>query len=423
MSQLNEIQQRIVDSQLATPPQAAEYAARFQQDVAAADASGDRFLAWLVERELLTEFQAEALAAGHCGPFLLGPYRVQEHLAVGRLGGLFRAVHDELAQAVTLNVFPATLARQPDKLAQIGREARIFLELDHENVVRSFHVGQVADTYYLVLQELRGETLASRLRRNGRMPYRRACRLVRDIARGLQHLHTNDVLHRDLRPEHIWLSENDRPQIMEFGAARDALAHVDELPVDEPPTGARPDDARHGEAPGAALGYWPDVEPGYYDYLAPEQSLDVQLADARSDIYSVGCILYHCLTGRPPFEERNQLKLALSHALLEPRHPSLDLDDLPPQVEETLWAMLAKSPEQRFQHAHEVAFALDQYAEHPERAEQVQVLAVSSEYLDWCQTAYPADSGRIPRDSVGVTPELTEFLGWLERRHRRRRNG
>lgn len=409
MSQLNEIQQRIVDSQLATPAQAAEYAARFRQDVAEADASGDRFLTWLVERELLTEFQADALAAGHCGPFLLGPYRVQEHLAVGRLGGLFRAVHDELAQAVTLKVFPAAIARQPDKLAQIGREARIFLELDHENVVRSFHVGQVADTYYLVLQDLRGETLASRLRRNGRMPYRLACRLVRDVARGLQHLHANDVLHRDLRPEHIWLSENDRPQIMEFGAARDALAYADELPVDE----------LHGEEPGAASCLWPDVEPGHYDYQAPEQALDMQLADARSDIYSVGCILYHCLTGRPPFEERNQLKLALSHALLEPRRPSLDLEDLPPQVEETLWAMLAKSPDQRFQHAHEVAFALDQYAEHPEQAEQVQVLAVSSEYLDWCQAAYPADSGRIPRDSVGVTPELTEFLGWLDRRRKR----
>jgi serine/threonine-protein kinase len=191
---------------------------------------------------------------------------------------------------------------------------------------------------------------------------------------------------------------------MEFGAAHDALAYLDELPAED-----------------QFQGLWPEVLPGHYDYLAPEQALEPEEADPRSDIYSAGCVLYHCLTGQPPFATAKPLKMALLHAMRWPERPADLVPDLPAQVEETLWSLLAKDPAQRFQKAGDVAYALDQYSDHETEAEDVHVVDVSSEYLDWVRSTHPQETGGIPEESVGVTPELTNFLHWLDARQARRR--
>ncbi len=405
MIPLEDLRQRLIDSRLQTAAAVDEMLDAWRAETGVGEqAAGEEFAAWLVDKERLTDFQSEALLAGQTGPFQLGPYRVSEHLAVGRLGGVFRAVHEEFEQPVSLKIFPAALATEPEKVARVGREARILAELNHQNVIRSFHVGRANHTYYVVLEELHGEPLAARLQREGPLPYRLACRLVRDIARGLEHLHANQVLHRDLRPEHVWLAPGDVPKIMEFGAARDALAYLDELPAEE-----------------QFEGLWPDVLPGHYDYMAPEQALEPDVADPRGDIYSAGCVLYHCLTGQPPFVAAKPLKMALLHAMRWPARPRDLVPDLPVQVEQTLWAMLAKDPAQRFQKAGDVAYALDQYVDHEAEATDVHVVDVSSEYLDWVRSTHPREAETIPEESVGVTPELTNFLNWLDARQARRR--
>src|SRR5262249_49754278 len=117
MSTIEEIRQRVVQSQLLSEDEVTSRLDEWQSR-AGQDATGNAFLSWLVERHLLTEFQGEALAAGLAGPFMLGPYRVQEHLTAGRLGHVFRAVHVEFDQPVSLKVFPQSLHDDPEKLAR-----------------------------------------------------------------------------------------------------------------------------------------------------------------------------------------------------------------------------------------------------------------------------------------------------------------
>jgi eukaryotic-like serine/threonine-protein kinase len=295
MDTVEEIRQQLIESELLSPQQVDAELQAWRKAAGISQEDGEPFLDWLVEHERLTEFQADAIAAGHAGPFRLGPYEVFEQIAPGRLGGMFRAIHRDFQQPVTLKVFPSSLQHDPEKLARMGREVRIFSELDNPHVLRSFQVGQVGEVTYIALEELRGETLAHRLERDGRLPFEEACRIMRDVAVGLEHLHQNDVLHRDLQPAYIWITDNGRAKVMEFGAARDAYAALD-----------APDGAIQLTVDSGIL--------GNFTYAAPELMEDSQLADARSDLYSLGCVLYHALAGRPPFEERNPVRLVLKHA-------------------------------------------------------------------------------------------------------------
>ncbi|MCA9207623.1 MAG: serine/threonine protein kinase [Planctomycetales bacterium] len=402
MSSIQEIEQRLIESQLLSTDEVhAELLAWRAASSAAADESGDAasFVDWLIQRERVTEFQGDAIEAGHVGPFMLGPYRVFEQIAPGRLGGMFRATHVEFDQPVTLKVFPSSLRDDPEKLARMGREVRIFSELDHPNVVRSFQVGQAGEITYIALEELRGETLASRLERQGRLPYAEACRLVRDVARGLEHLHQNEVLHRDLQPAHIWISEQGVAKVMEFGAARDAYSALD---VPE----------------GSAELTLTDAFSGNYAYMAPEQAEDMRLADARSDLYSLGCVLYHCLAGQPPFFDPNPIRLVLKHARHEAPKVHESVAEVPAPLDETLAGLLAKRAGERFQTAGDVVYALEQYV--PAAEEHVGVVEVSSQYLDWVRATTPTETRHVHETSEGISPQLTEFLGWMSRRKKRR---
>jgi len=367
------------------------------------DDDGDSYIASLVEQGRLTGFQGEALLAGHAGPYLLGPYRVSERIVSGVLGSIYRAEHVEFGQPVSLKVFPAALNQDPEQFARMGREVRVSVSLDHPNVVRSFQVGRVGDVHYLALEPLTGETLANLLEREGRLPVGRACRLARDVARGLSHLHQHEIIHRDVRPDNIWVTENGVAKLMEFGGARDSLDFLDVLDGED-------------ETPAAA-----ETVVGQYEYMAPEQAQEIADADSRSDIYALGCTLYHCLTGQPPFEHKDPVKLVLKH-VNEPLPPvSTISDDVPRPLDETVAGMLAKDPAERFQRAEEVAWALDQYAEDDSQVESVVVQEVSPQYLEWVQKQHPAPQKTVSDEGVGVSPELTEFLSWMTTRQSRRK--
>ena len=388
-----DIRQRLVASHLATSDEADAYLTQWRRQAAEPD-SGEAFARWLVDREWLTEFQAEALLAGHSGPFMFGPYEVREHLAHGKLGGVFSAIHKELEQRVSLKVFSGTLDEDSEQLARIGREIRILIELDHPNVVRSFQAGRVGGTHYLAMEELHGETLQQAVLRAGHLPLKQACRIAHDLARGLAHLHASQVVHRDLRPDAVWVTEDGVPKIFEFTGARDALSFVDAF-LDRELTPA-------------------ESVTGDYTYKSPEQAEDPRNADVRSDVYALGCIFYECLTGSPPFSESNPIKLVLRHATEQHTPPSQLIDGLPAQIDETISGMLAKPPEDRFQTAEEVAFALEPFIE--KQPESVCVVPVSDAYLAWAKQQHPKERDIIPPDAVGITPELTEFLGWVERK-------
>jgi serine/threonine protein kinase len=360
------------------------------------------FLDWLVENELITDFQGDAIAAGHSGPFTLGPYKVFEHLAAGRLGGVFRAVHEDFDQTVSLKIFPSVGEADSERVARIGRELRVAIELDHPNVVSAYQLGKVGDTYFLAMEDLQGETLENKLEIEGSLTCEAACGIVQQLANGLAHLHDNDVLHRDIRPANVWINSSGTAKLTEFGAARDAYSFLDTV--------------EGGQAVTTS-----ETILGMYDYMAPEQAKDPRDADQRSDIYALGCTLYHTVAGRVPFVEKNPAKLVLRHASDAPELLSAQVADLPHQLDETLAGFLAKNPDDRYQKAENAAYALNPFVPKAIPMPPEVGRPVSSAYLEWAQSSLPADSNAVPTDAVAVTPELTQFLDWMSRKKKRRK--
>ena len=387
MSSVDQVRQQLLDSQLMTAEAADTQIARWQDETKATDdAPGEALIDWLVDQQVLTEFQGDALRAGHTGPFMLGPYRVFGRMAVGRLGNIYRAVHDVLDQPVSLKVFPSSLKDDPEKVARMQREFRANIELEHPNIVRNFQIGEVGDVYYLAFEDLKGETLADRLDWEGALPYPTACKLIRDAALALAHLHEKGLVHRDVHPGNMWITAGGVLKLMELGAVRDALGQVITAPEEIKVTIS-------------------ETVLGNFDYMPPEQCQDAHAADHRSDIYSLGCTLYHCLAGQKPFPVKNPIKLVMQHMTKMPTPIGEVVPDLPTPLADAVTSMIAKAPDERYQKAADVAWALEQHCE-PEHLAVLDEAEVSDEYLDWLRTA--------SEEAVEArTPELAGFLNWL----------
>jgi serine/threonine protein kinase/Leucine-rich repeat (LRR) protein len=313
-------------------------------------ADGEAFLRWLVTRGQLTEFQAALLARGQVDRLFLGPYKLLDRIGKGRMAGVFKGVHPT-GQAVAIKVLPPSRAKEPELLARFRREARLGLRLKHPNVVRTFQVGEAGGLHYLVMEFLDGETLEDVLKRRGRLPAPEALRLVRQALQGLQHLHDQDVVHRDIKPANLIIVPAAPPggpdttqgatlKILDIGIGK-ALFDEGE------PGGGQVELTREGQALG---------EP---DYQAPEQARDARTADVRADVYSLGCVLYHALTGQPPFPGGNAVQKMVRHAREAPR-PLREFDPaLPAGLQQVMDRMLAKDPAQRYPTPDQAALALD----------------------------------------------------------------
>jgi serine/threonine-protein kinase len=389
MSILAETRQRLIDGQLLSTDDADAQLQLWKDATAATDSTdGDLFLRWLVKEGQLTEFQGDALLAGHNPPFMLGPFRVNERLAAGTLGNIYRALHVELNQPVSLKVFPARLKDDPEKLSRMEREFRLSVQLEHENLIRTFLIGRAGEIYYMAFENLTGESLAMRLKR-GRIPCREACRLIREAALGLEYLHANGIVHRDIQPGNLWIKDTGQLKIMEFGAARDAVGQFE---------------SEFGSEMTSS-----ETVLGTLDYLAPEQAHDARRGDHRSDVYALGCTLYHCLAGRPPFPEKNPVRKAMRHAQDLPT-PLDQLDpQIPPALNEVVMTMMAKNPDQRYQVAADIAWALEPHAEALELVVNEEV--VGQEFLDWLKSPDAPTHTVAPVETR--SPELANFLYWL----------
>lgn len=358
---------------------------------------GDGLIRLLVKQQLLTEFQASGLLAGVPGPYRLGPYEVFDRVTAGRLGIVFRARHPEFDQAVALKVFPFDVCSDRDQAARLTRELRIAVQADHPNVVRTFQVGRAGEAVYSAIEDLRGETLAIRLKRESStatpsLPLGEACRLIREAALGMSYLHGLGVVLRDVQPANLWLTPARQLKIMEFGAAHDSLDFLDD--ADSVATD-QADDLRWN-----------------FDYVSPEQGDDQELFDVRSDIYSLGCVAFHCLTGRVVFEDKNPLRKMIRHA----RDPAPSVRDfnssLPGEVVELVAKMLAKKPADRPVDASLVAAALEPFCDVPDVDEEINAWAnveVRPSFLDWVSSASTFEQiEEIPQEETDAA--MVEFL-------------
>lgn len=393
MNELADLKRRITESNLLSAAQLEEAAA----DNVSGDANA--LIESLVSKRLLTEFQAEAFSAGLSGPFLLGPYRVEQRVATGRLGDVFKAVHVEFDQPVSLKIFSSVLAKDPEQLARMQREVRVASQLSDPHILRSFQVGRAGGIYFLAFENLDGESLEDRLSRKGRLPYAEACRLVRHAVLGLESLHEAEIVHRDLRPTNMWINEHEQLKLMEFGAARDALAFLDNL-----------------EGRGELTQQ--DSNLGDFLYRAPEAAVDARRADARSDVYSLGCTLYHALAGQPPFVNKNPLRLVQSHAAETPRAVTLFAPEIPTALADFVARLLAKNPDERPAVA-EIDWALNPFVDDSSLAAAPAEQVWNPEYLAWLRE-FNSTGTDIPdvATEIGLTDEATEFFDWLTKQHR-----
>lgn len=403
---LEHVQQLIVDGQLLTSEQCDE---RRRQWLAGAGASNDgaAFVSWLVEQGDLSEFQGRAVQAGIPGPYMLGPYRVTARQTAGRLGDVFLAEHVEFRQPVSLKVFPAALQRDPERLARLGREARVALQLEeHPNVVKTYQVGRVGEVSFIAFEALRGESLERRLARDGCLPFGEACQLIQQAALGLAYLHGQDIVHRDICPANLWVGAEGRLKIMEFSAAHDAMSFIDSLDEEQP---ASKDDYDRLSAEQIRDRMRAAIRAArFYDYRSVAQVMDPNTTDAACDLYSLGCTFYRCLAGRVPFSDRNPVRQMLRHAFEEPQ-PLGDFDpEIPHSVQEVVSYLLAKNPDERYGTAQEVADAL---AIIMPLAIMPAPTVVAPDFRQWIQTM-DSDSVGIVKE-VTAEPELQEFVDWL----------
>ena len=289
----------------------------------------------------------------------LGPYEIQSPLGAGGMGEVYRARDTRLGRDVAIKVLPAHLSSNPDLRQRMEREARSISSLNHPNICTLHDIGSQDGADFLVMEHLEGETLADRLHR-GAMPIEEALQTAIKIADALDKAHARGIVHRDLKPANIMITKNG-PKLMDFGLAKPApgLSSGSNASPLTPSTPTMSVAALSGSAsPLTQKG----TVVGTFQYMAPEVLQGAE-ADARSDIFSFGCVLYEMFTGRRAFVGKSQFSVLGAILDKEPDRISVVMPSSPPRLDETVWRCLAKNPEQRYGCMHDVRIQLEALAE------------------------------------------------------------
>jgi TolB-like protein len=283
------------------------------------------------------------LAAGST----LGPYKIVASLGAGGMGEVYRAHDTRLGRDVAIKVLPPHLAATPEVRARFEREARTISQLNHPHICTLHDFGHQDDTDFLVMELLEGETLAHRVEK-GPLPVAEVLRFGGQIATALDAAHRAGVVHRDLKPGNVMLTKAGA-KLLDFGLARAAGLAAAPGTLTESPTVSRPLTAE-----GTIV--------GTFQYMAPEQ-LEGKEADARTDLWALGCVLYEMATGKRAFEGQSQASLIAAILEHEPR-PITELQPLtPPALERAVHQCFAKDPDKRWQNAGDLARELAWIAE------------------------------------------------------------
>ena len=268
----------------------------------------------------------------------LGPYEIVSPLGAGGMGEVYRARDTRLGREVAIKVLPAQFASDPDRLCRFEREARAVAAFSHPNVITLYDVGAHEGAPYLVTELLQGESLRERLE-GGALSVRKALEIAAQIAQGLGAAHESGIVHRDLKPENVFVTNDGHVKILDFGIAK--LTHADAGPPATTLTSPQ------STEPGAVM--------GTVGYLSPEQLRGLS-ADHRTDIFSLGCVLYEMLSGRRAFGKESAAD-TLSAILHE--DPPPPPGSVPAKIAVMVARCLEKRPEDRFSSARDLALMLE----------------------------------------------------------------
>ena len=283
----------------------------------------------LVRTGVLTAYQAAAIYQGKGKGLSIGPYIVLDKVGGGGMGMVFKAFHRDHRVVVALKILPPSFSRRSRAIVErFRREAVALARIQHPNIVCSFEgVKEVDGVHFLVMEYVEGRDLKFLVEKVGVLPVSQAIDCLIQTASGLQSAHSLGIIHRDIKPANLMLDGRGTVRILDFGLAR----------VTSPDSWI---DVENDEtASGDVMGTIP--------YMSPEQADDPERADARSDIYSLGCTLYFLLAGRPPYTGRTWSEMFLAHQ--KAQIPSLKAarPSVPGHLEDLFTRMLAKNPADR----------------------------------------------------------------------------
>ncbi len=284
----------------------------------------------------------------------LGPYEIQSPLGAGGMGEVYRALDTRLDRVVAIKVLASHLSSSPELKQRMEREARAISSLNHPNICQLYDIGSQDGTDYLVMEFLEGETLADRLRKSA-MPLNEVYKIGIAVAEALAVAHRNGIAHRDLKPGNIMLTQGGA-KLMDFGLAKPLAAQNKTTSG----SGAAPSftamPTLSGASPLSPLTSAGSII-GTIQYMSPEQ-IEGKEADARSDIFAFGAVLYEMTTGKRPFAGKSQISLASSILENDPEPVSALKPLTPPALIHVITTCLQKDPEQRFLAAHDIKLEL-----------------------------------------------------------------
>ena len=270
---------------------------------------------------------------------MLGPYEVDILLGAGGMGEVYRARDSRLGRTVAIKVLRAGLTANNEQRARFEREARVISSLSHPHICALYDIGRADDVEYLVMEYLEGETLADKIVR-GRLPLSQMLRYGAEIADALQHAHRAGITHRDLKPGNVMITTSG-VKLLDFGLAK--LAVPERISSDD---SAAPTVANPLTAEGTIL--------GTVMYMSPEQ-LEGTAVDHRTDIFSLGCVLYELATGQRPFGGGSRAAISAAILSSDPAPPRLLQPSLPTALDRIVLTALEKRPDDRWQTAQDVA--------------------------------------------------------------------
>ena len=292
----------------------------------------------------------------------LGPYEIQSPLGAGGMGEVYRARDTRLDRVVAIKIIPAPLQTDPDLRMRFEREARTISSLQHANICTLFDVGHQDGIDYLVMEYLEGETLATRLLK-GPLPPDQVLRVAVEIADALDKAHRHGIVHRDLKPGNIMLTKSGS-KLMDFGLAkaRGVPATIAAGTTGGTLTPSTPTmNVSALTSPAGPLTQKGSIV-GTFQYMAPEVLQGAE-ADARSDNFSFGCVLYEMTTGRRAFDGKSQVGVLAAILEKEPEPISATQPFAPPALDKLIRTCLAKDPDERWQSAHDLKMQLQAIAE------------------------------------------------------------
>jgi serine/threonine-protein kinase len=324
----------------------------------------------LVRRGWLTVYQINQLFQTNGQELVLGPFRILDHLGTGGVSQVFKAHHMERDCPVALKVIHAHLLDNPEAVGRFQREMKVVANLSHPNIVQSFADESLGKAHFFGMEFVVGTSLDRLIQLSGALPMEQACDFARQAALGLQHAHEKGLVHRDIKPANLLLTVGSGPwavggkETAGTGPTAEGQGAISSLPTARCPLPT----VKIADFGLARLRRSPDENPtvltvegamiGTPDYIAPEQARDARTADVRSDIYSLGCTLYHMLTGQPPFPGGTLMQKISSHIQKEPAAVEGLRSDVPPVLAQIVRKMMAKRPEDRHATPAEVAAAL-----------------------------------------------------------------